>query len=197
MIYTISKETGAAVLRARLNQARTAREQATRQIDALPAMAPDYVTKGEARRIRSEFAPLTRSGFVRLQFVNGRTVETGMPVRIFAEWLKLAPSKEVGVSFVPGAVILQAVRSSIRLATRSTVPPVGNSYTARMGKPLPLESLGAPIRLVAPADGGEFKIENTAPADSRPVAVVSPEVADAFGMRGMPDVIISGEAGQL
>ena len=150
--YTIARETGKAIRDARLAQVRSAKKEMETAIQALPS--PGW----ETTAIKKQFAGRLRSDFVRLHFINGTVSETALPVRILAEWLKTVPGWSIAVEITRDALILTAGVSRLRLNHWRAIPR-RNSYEGNGTASIGLETLGAPVRLVAPANGGEFKLE--------------------------------------
>jgi hypothetical protein len=151
--YTIDPSAGRKIRAARLAQVKAARDLFNRE-----ATLTD--TPWAKRNLKRNYANQVRSDYARLQFVNGTTIETALPVRILAGWLGSVDAGKVSVSFGLGVVTLESGTSRLNLWMPKAIRGPGQGYAARTHT-LPVDhfsALGAAIRLEAPVDGGEFVV---------------------------------------
>jgi len=159
--YTITRETILAARKGRSKQVKAARGE------LLKALADDH-NKWDAGRIRNEYRARILPTYAHIELVNGTTIHAAVNISRLAEWARLTQGTlnmrvwHVATSCVPTMIILETerqpgIRSSVTMNGWNEVE-TGKGY--RNNK-LPMAALGHPIRLVAPADGGEFILDPT------------------------------------
>lgn len=137
-----------------LAKARSAQTKAARAVFTKQKQRPWLSQKTNGRSDGAK--ALVTSAFANVEFVNGSTTATVLPVQRLAEWARIG-GKQTFVMEIPpccGCVILRRTASSfIRLPITSTAP-VGNQKRL-----LEARSFGTALRLVAPSNGGEFTLQ--------------------------------------
>lgn len=155
--YLIQKQTGKLIRRLRLDQCRDARERMDRELADIAVLCGDrsWLVQKQNKNVRQKFRWETDSSLALIEWVNGETVRSFVPVRILESWLTMARSEKVAVTLLVsmGLIRFQVGDSILRLKMLKSVP--GEYAPVR----IPLEAIN-PIRLVAPVDGGEFTVES-------------------------------------
>ncbi len=139
--YSITTGTLQTALKARREQVKAAKE-------ALAKIDDPYTRRRTAKEQKAARLP----GFARLQFVNGSTREGAVSLRQLAAWAGThGKNAVIAVAFTDAGVRFARGQSAVTFYLREYVP-TGDRYADIA----PAATLGDPIRLVAPVDGGEF-----------------------------------------
>lgn len=163
--YTITRETILAARKERSRQVKAARGE------LLKALA-DAPNQWDARQIKCDYRARLVPAYAHIELVNGTTIHAAVNISRLAEWSRLTRGTldmrvfHIEGSKQPTKIILESerqpgVRSGVTMYGWDHAP-VTHAYRPDYA---PMTALGHPIRLVAPADGGEFILDpNPQPA---------------------------------
>ncbi len=164
MKYTISRETLLALAKIRRRQCKQTREA---QKKAIANLGPNP-TPWDLKAVDRLFAYRLIPQFAFVRMVHGQTVETALPVSRIEQWARIAPQTPGGTievaTFGPphfccdqaGLMLSLGFGSSIKFFGRDQVPG-----KTRHAQPIPAMWLGEPIVFTAPAEGGEFTVNQS------------------------------------
>jgi hypothetical protein len=146
MQYTITVAALSAPAKARLAQCKLARETYRKQ-KRKPWGSRRVSGKGNAAKaaVNSEFASVT--------FINGTTIPGCLPVKALAQWARtFGPKAAVSITPLPDV-------HRVRVDCGMSRIDVHHFRGVQGG--LPPSALGPTLRLVAPVNGGEFRLDTT------------------------------------
>lgn len=177
MQYTITPATLRAIKRARATQTKAARK-------SFEERAALLTWKHDKRRLRYEYAARMISRLAHVHLVNGKTIACAVDVGRLVDWAKTTGAQSIAMTIEEKKpvtytlcsrlgyrhTVTQATREETRLAlSYEPAPGVRSKVYFNTFSELndgkvkhPAADLGEPLRLVAPAEGGEFVFEGGA-----------------------------------